>query len=187
MILKNWILEGDEMDWTDVLKVQVLGSKQKVKMGIKPLPKNEDNHCLRRMSIFIDKLQNLYDKYYSGRNQLYKKDILGMTEESACHLLNEFERSEDNMKTDHDFWDEYYAPTAWNSEKPSFHFGIKNTFEYSLETTRDKGNRISFDVYYTGHWEDGIHQAYFSGHWTESENYHLEDLEEELKKLFREA
>ena len=176
------------MDWTDVLKVQVLGTKQKVKMGIKPLPKNEDGHCLRRISIFLDKLQNLFDKYPSGKNQsLDKKDILGMTEESACKLLNEFERSEDNMKTDDDWYDEYYSTGKWMMGQVSFHFSIRNTDEYGLNPTYEEGNRITFAVYYVGDYPTTFSGASFSGYWGESENYHLEDLEEELKKLFREA
>ena len=31
--------------WEDILKVQVLGSKQRVKQGIRPLPKEDKTNC----------------------------------------------------------------------------------------------------------------------------------------------
>ena len=177
------------MNWKNILKVQVLGNKQKVKMGLKPLPKNEDSDCLRRLSKFLDKLQNLFDKYPSGKNAqgLYKIDILDMSEDSACELLKELNRSVDNMMTDHVWWDEYYSTGRAVSGETTLHISIRNRDEYGLEVTSDEGNRIQFIIYYTGEWMDGSHPASFDGYWPESENYHLEDLEEELKKLFREA
>jgi hypothetical protein len=47
--------------WEDILKVQVLGSKQKVKQGIKPLPKAEKNDCIKW-------LKGLYDVFELNSN-----------------------------------------------------------------------------------------------------------------------
>tara|TARA_R110002074_G_scaffold211669_3_gene381133 strand:- start:598 stop:1104 length:507 start_codon:yes stop_codon:yes gene_type:complete len=43
--------------WEEVLKVQVLGSKQKVKMGIKPLPKEEKTDCRERLQELMENVQ----------------------------------------------------------------------------------------------------------------------------------
>tara|TARA_B110000495_G_C22873874_1_gene509619 strand:- start:10 stop:540 length:531 start_codon:yes stop_codon:yes gene_type:complete len=176
------------MNWEDILKVQVLDNKQRVKMGNIPIPTQDDNECLKRLSIFLDKLQNLLDKYPSGNGQqIYKKDILDMSEESACELLKELNRSVHNMRTDHDWWDEYYSTGTAVSGKTTLHISIRDSDVYGLEVDRDGGNRVQFIVYYTGEWPDGKHPAEFSGSWHESENYNLEDVVGELIKILQEA
>tara|TARA_R110000744_G_scaffold60119_1_gene124717 strand:+ start:5727 stop:6254 length:528 start_codon:yes stop_codon:yes gene_type:complete len=175
------------MNWEDILKVQVLDNKQRVKMGNIPIPTQDDNECLKRLGIFLEKLQNLFDKYPSSNNEsLYKIDILDMSEESACELLKELNRSVDNMNTNHDWWDEYYSTGRAVSGKTTLHISIRNSDESGLEVTSEEGNRVQFQIYYTGEWMDGSHPASFGGIWHEF-MYNLEDVEEELKKLFREA
>ena len=175
------------MNWEDILKVQVLDNKQRVKMGNIPIPTQDDNECLKRLSIFLDKLQNLFDKYPSVKNdRLFKKDILGMGEESACELLKELNKSVDNMNTDHDWWDEYYSTGDWNADKTSLHISIRNSDESGLELTSEEGNRVQFQIYYTHTMVGGKAPAAFGGIWDDF-MYDLEDVGEELKKLFREA
>jgi len=48
--------------WEDILKVQVLGSKQKVKQGIKPLPKAEKNDCIK----WLKGLYDLFEKFQAA-------------------------------------------------------------------------------------------------------------------------
>tara|TARA_R110000744_G_scaffold60119_1_gene124724 strand:+ start:9639 stop:10298 length:660 start_codon:yes stop_codon:yes gene_type:complete len=44
--------------WEDILKVQVLGNKQKVKMGNIAIPTEDDTDCNRKLKEFADKLRN---------------------------------------------------------------------------------------------------------------------------------
>ena len=46
------------MNWEDILKVQVISSKQKVKMGNIPIPTEDDTDCNRKLKEFADKLRN---------------------------------------------------------------------------------------------------------------------------------
>ena len=72
------------MNWVDVLKVQVLGSKQKVKLGNIPIP-TEEGDCLSRLVACINRLEKDMNKYlYIGDEDL---DIKNVDEESACKLL----------------------------------------------------------------------------------------------------
>jgi len=84
------------MNWENILKVQVLGSKQKVKMGIKPLPKVEDENCKERFEKFVRKLSNLksfasprtLDHQDSGLLNLQNK-LNGREDSVYCSLLAE--------------------------------------------------------------------------------------------------
>ena len=74
--------------WYDILKVQVLGNKQKVKLGNIPIPVEEEDSCLKRLEAWDDKLDVLRDKYpISYDNSISENGLLLMTEESACSLL----------------------------------------------------------------------------------------------------
>ena len=46
------------MNWEDILKVQVISSKQKVKMGNIAIPTEDDTDCNRKLKEFADKLRN---------------------------------------------------------------------------------------------------------------------------------
>ena len=73
------------MNWENILKVQVLGNKQKVKMGIKPLPKEEESDCLSRLVAYFNRLEkDMYKYLYRSDESL---DIENVSEESACKLL----------------------------------------------------------------------------------------------------
>ena len=50
------------MNWSDILKVQVLGSKQKVKLGNIPIP-TEEGDCLSRLVACINRLEKDMNKY----------------------------------------------------------------------------------------------------------------------------
>jgi len=80
--------------WEDVLKVQVLGSKQKVKMGIKPLPKVEDENCKERFEKFVRKLSNLKPVSLAERdagllNLQNMLNVEGTPDSAYCSLLAE--------------------------------------------------------------------------------------------------
>ena len=70
--------------WEEVLKVQVLGSKQKVKLGNIPIP-TEEGDCLSRLVACINRLEkDMYKYLYRSDESL---DIKNISEESACKLL----------------------------------------------------------------------------------------------------
>ena len=72
------------MNWSDILKVQVLGSKQKVKLGNIPIP-TEEGDCLSRLVACINRLEkDMYKYLYRSDESL---DIKNVDEESACKLL----------------------------------------------------------------------------------------------------
>jgi hypothetical protein len=71
------------MGWFEILKVQVLGNKQKVKMGIKPLPKEdkplpkEDKpSCNDILQEKIDKLKSLMDEGFTEKWYLNQMETL---------------------------------------------------------------------------------------------------------------
>jgi len=69
--------------WEDVLKVQVLGSKQKVKMGIKPLPKEDNNDCWTRLKEAAEYIQQL--------NSYDTKSLIEVfDEDAACLAIKSF-------------------------------------------------------------------------------------------------
>jgi len=73
------------MDWTDILKVQVLGSKQKVKMGIKPLPKEEQEGCWERLKRAMEYIQGQAVYFQHAAFSLNK-----VPEEVACKAIEMF-------------------------------------------------------------------------------------------------
>ena len=50
------------MKWENVLKVQITGSKQKVKMGNIPIPVEEEEDCEERFNRFISRIEELSNK-----------------------------------------------------------------------------------------------------------------------------
>ena len=76
--------------WEEILKVQVLGNKQKVKMGNIPIPTEDDNSCLKRLEVWLAKLNTLRNKYPTTYDSsISENGLLLMTEESACSLLKQ--------------------------------------------------------------------------------------------------
>jgi hypothetical protein len=67
--------------WYDILKVQVLGSKQKVKMGIKPLPKEEETNCKERLLKFFADIKS-------------KKTSITVTDSIDMDRFNRFDKDE---------------------------------------------------------------------------------------------
>jgi hypothetical protein len=65
------------MNWENILKVQVLGSKQKVKMGIRPLPKEDNNDCWTRLKEAAEYIQQLNS--YDTKSLIEEFD-----EDAAC-------------------------------------------------------------------------------------------------------
>ena len=80
--------------WEEILKVQVLGNKQKVKMGNIPIPTEDDNSCLKRLEVWLDKLNTLRNSYPTTYDSsISDNGLLLMTEESACSLLKQLNES----------------------------------------------------------------------------------------------
>jgi len=79
--------------WEEVLKVQVLGTKQKVKQGIKPLPKEEKTDCRERLLDLMEKVQLKRDLYgitghSQGAMEVANTFSFGIpTEEECCEIL----------------------------------------------------------------------------------------------------
>ena len=77
------------MKWENILKVQVLGNKQKVKMGNIPIPTEEDNNCKEQLVEFILNARQ--------KNQLDSHPLLNyydkiafdeIPEKTACKLVD---------------------------------------------------------------------------------------------------
>mgnify|MGYP003664351869 CR=1 FL=1 len=66
--------------WENILKVQVLGSKQKVKLGNIPIPVEEDDNCKRW-------LKDLYD-IFEKQGHLKFADWDNIPEHVACKIKN---------------------------------------------------------------------------------------------------
>ena len=74
--------------WEDVLKVQVLGSKQKVKMGIKPLPKAEKNDCIK----WLKGLYDIFEKHHHPHLHIHNFATWDkIPEHIACKIKNYLE------------------------------------------------------------------------------------------------
>jgi len=179
--------------WYDILKVQVLGSKQKVKQGIKPLPKNEEDSCLKRLKECIAKLEALKNKFPPLADRSISTDsMLLMTEESACKLLKEFKAAGERLYTDNSYNTKPYHETL---ESPILYIS------YNISDTTLRGS-ITHNVLFIVHWKfinnrPGTDPAYIGGEWHgnlhlnwEKENYsekELDNIIEELRKICREA
>ena len=76
------------MNWEDILKVQVLGTKQKVKMGIKPLPKEDNNDCWKRLKEaveFVSQAKLVQNWPYDSKSLIEEFD-----EDVACLAIQKF-------------------------------------------------------------------------------------------------
>jgi len=82
--------------WEKILKVQVLGTKQRVKQGIKPLPKEEDDDCKRW-------LKGLYDVFKKHEHEsigwsathVFKSERI--PEEESCAIKHYIENQPADM------------------------------------------------------------------------------------------
>ena len=95
--------------WEKILKVQVLGNKQRVKMGIKPLPKEEDDDCKRW-------LKGLYDVFKKHEHQsigwsathVFKSERIPEKESCAIKHYIENQHADKMNSYKHDFERIYY-------------------------------------------------------------------------------
>ena len=69
--------------WEDILKVQVLGNKQRVKQGIRPLPKEDNNDCWTRLKEAAEYIEVLIS--YDTKSLIEEFD-----EDAACLAIQKF-------------------------------------------------------------------------------------------------
>jgi hypothetical protein len=75
--------------WEKILKVQVLGTKQRVKQGIKPLPKEEKSDCRERLLDLMEKVQLKQDLKGQAQGMMFVSNFIGetVTEKECCEIL----------------------------------------------------------------------------------------------------
>ena len=78
--------------WYDILKVQVLGGKQKVKMGNIPIPTEDENPCRERFIEIYNKLK-AKGKYSIST----MKEHMDIPEEDYCLFLQVMKTYADSM------------------------------------------------------------------------------------------
>ena len=77
------------MKWENILKVQVLGNKQKVKMGNIPIPTEDDNSCKKELIAIYKKAESKFKSQNEGFSyEIYGLDnIDAIPEEDCCAIV----------------------------------------------------------------------------------------------------
>ena len=169
--------------WTDILKVQVLGTKQRVKMGIRPLPKNEEDSCLKRLKEWLVKFNTLKSKYRPTKEQkIDDSALLKMSEESACKLLKEFKEAGGNLFHQNSYKTRlYHEPSVYISHQWEKTNGpINLVFILSWEFIYKYNNKLLGEVEEVG----DFYLRWDEGSYSERD---LEIIVVELRKICREV
>ena len=86
------------MKWENILKVQVLGNKQKVKMGNIPIPTEEDNSCKEELIAIYKKAESKFKSQNEGSHEIYGLDnIDAIPEEDCCAIVKFIQDYEPNL------------------------------------------------------------------------------------------
>ena len=73
------------MKWENVLKVQITGSKQKVKMGNIPIPTEDNNDCWTRLKEAAEYIRQQDSWFYDSKFLIEEFD-----EDAACLAIQKF-------------------------------------------------------------------------------------------------